>query len=102
MSVEFHRESPGKFDSRTLSRKTLSRWTGRTIRLLLVMRIITMILMIIIITMIMMIMIVILMLLIMIILIIILILNINIITPYKMITITCYYHYQLLSAIHIN
>ena len=22
-------ESPGKFDSRTLSRKTLSRWTGR-------------------------------------------------------------------------
>ena len=30
MSVEFYRESPGKFDSRTLSRKTLSRWTGRT------------------------------------------------------------------------
>ena len=29
MSVEFYRESPGKFDSRTLSRKTLSRWTGR-------------------------------------------------------------------------
>ena len=29
MSVEFHRESPGKFDSRTLSRETLSRWTGR-------------------------------------------------------------------------
>ena len=29
MSVEFDRESPGKFDSRTLSRKTLSRWTGR-------------------------------------------------------------------------
>ena len=30
MSVESYRESPGKFDSRTLSRKTLSRWTGRT------------------------------------------------------------------------
>ena len=29
MSVEFSRESPGKFDSRTLSRETLSRWTGR-------------------------------------------------------------------------
>ena len=29
MSVDFHRESPGKFDSRTLNRKTLSRWTGR-------------------------------------------------------------------------
>ena len=29
MSVEFNRESPGKFDSRTLSRETLSRWTGR-------------------------------------------------------------------------
>ena len=29
MSVEFYRESPGKFDSRTLSRETLSRWTGR-------------------------------------------------------------------------
>ena len=29
MSVEFCRGSPGKFDSRTLSRKTLSRWTGR-------------------------------------------------------------------------
>ena len=29
MSVEFYRESPGKFDSGTLSRKTLSRWTGR-------------------------------------------------------------------------
>ena len=29
MSVEFDRESPGKFDSRTLSRKTLSRRTGR-------------------------------------------------------------------------
>ena len=29
MSVEFYRESPGKLDSRTLSRKTLSRWTGR-------------------------------------------------------------------------
>ena len=29
MSVEFYRESPGKFDSRTLSRETLSRWIGR-------------------------------------------------------------------------
>ena len=29
MSVEYYRESPGKFDSRTLSRKSLSRWTGR-------------------------------------------------------------------------
>ena len=30
MSVEFDREFPGKFASRTLSRETLSRWTGRT------------------------------------------------------------------------
>ena len=30
MSVEFYRESPGKFDSRTLSRETLNRWTGRS------------------------------------------------------------------------
>ena len=29
MPIEFDRGSPGKFDSRTLSRKTLSRWTGR-------------------------------------------------------------------------
>ena len=29
MSLEFDRESPGKFASRTLSRKTLNRWTGR-------------------------------------------------------------------------
>ena len=29
MSVESYRESPGEFDSRTLSRETLSRWTGR-------------------------------------------------------------------------
>ena len=29
MSVEFYRESPGKFDSWTLNRKTLNRWTGR-------------------------------------------------------------------------
>ena len=29
MSVELYRESPGKFDSRTLNRKTLTRWTGR-------------------------------------------------------------------------
>ena len=29
MSVEFYRESAGKFDSRTLSRETLSRWTRR-------------------------------------------------------------------------
>ena len=28
MSVEFYRESPRKFDSRTLNRKTLNRWTG--------------------------------------------------------------------------
>ena len=32
MSVESYRESPGKFDSRTLSTKTLNRWTGRTAR----------------------------------------------------------------------
>ena len=31
MSVEFDRESPGKFDSRTLNRKALNRWTGRMI-----------------------------------------------------------------------
>ena len=29
MSVEFDRGSPGKFDTRTLSRETLSSWTGR-------------------------------------------------------------------------
>ena len=29
MSVEFYRESPEKFDSRTPNRKTLDRWTGR-------------------------------------------------------------------------
>ena len=29
MSVDCYRESPGKFDSRTLSRETLSRWIGR-------------------------------------------------------------------------
>ena len=29
MSVEFDRGSPGKFDSRTLNRNALSRWTGR-------------------------------------------------------------------------
>ena len=29
MSIEFYRESPGKSDSRTLSRETLSRQTGR-------------------------------------------------------------------------
>ena len=29
MSVEFYRGSPGNLDSRTLSRKTLSRWTRR-------------------------------------------------------------------------
>ena len=27
--IEFDRESPGKFDSRTHNRKTLNRWTGR-------------------------------------------------------------------------
>ena len=31
MSVNFDRESPGKFDSRTLSRETLNRWTGRRV-----------------------------------------------------------------------
>ena len=31
MSVEFQRESPGEFDSRTLNRGTLNRWTGRNI-----------------------------------------------------------------------
>ena len=31
MSVEFDRESPGKFDSVTLNRKTLNRWTRRTV-----------------------------------------------------------------------
>ena len=30
MSVEFDRGSPGKFDSRTLNRETLNRWTGRS------------------------------------------------------------------------
>ena len=30
MSIEFDRESPGKFDSRTLNRETLNRWTGPT------------------------------------------------------------------------
>ena len=30
MSVELYRGSPGKFDSRTLDRKTLSRWTRRS------------------------------------------------------------------------
>ena len=29
MSVEFDGGSPGKLDSKTLSRETLSRWTGR-------------------------------------------------------------------------
>ena len=29
MTVECYGESPGKFDSRTLNRKTLNRWTGR-------------------------------------------------------------------------
>ena len=29
MSVECYRESPGMFDSRTLNRTTLNRWTGR-------------------------------------------------------------------------
>ena len=31
MSVEFYRESPGKFDSMNLNMKTLNRWTGRII-----------------------------------------------------------------------
>ena len=30
MSVEFYRGSPGKFDSKTLHRKTLNRWTLRS------------------------------------------------------------------------
>ena len=30
MSVELYRESLGKFESRTLNRKTLNRWTGRS------------------------------------------------------------------------
>ena len=29
MPIELDRGSPGKFDSRTLNRTTLSRWTGR-------------------------------------------------------------------------
>ena len=29
MSVEFYRESPGKFDSRAVNKKALNRWTGR-------------------------------------------------------------------------
>ena len=29
MSVESYRESPGKFDSRTLNGKIINRWTGR-------------------------------------------------------------------------
>ena len=33
MSVEFDRVSPGKFDPRTLNRKTLDRWTGRSLEL---------------------------------------------------------------------
>ena len=32
MSVEFYRESPGKFDSRTLDRKTVDRWTWRSLQ----------------------------------------------------------------------
>ena len=31
MSVESYRGSPGKFDSMTLSRTTLNRWTGRSL-----------------------------------------------------------------------
>ena len=31
MSVEFYRESLGKFDSRTLNRTNSNRWTGRII-----------------------------------------------------------------------
>ena len=31
MPVECYRESPGKFDSRTLNRKTRNRWTGRNL-----------------------------------------------------------------------
>ena len=32
--VEFDRGSPGNLDSRTLSRETLSRWTGRTVTII--------------------------------------------------------------------
>jgi hypothetical protein len=32
MSVEFDRGSPGKFDSRTLNRETLNRWTAYAAR----------------------------------------------------------------------
>ena len=32
MPVEFDRGSPGKFDSRTLNRETLNRWTGRIMK----------------------------------------------------------------------
>ena len=35
MSVALYRESPGKFDSRTLNRKTLDRWTGRNVAMTL-------------------------------------------------------------------
>ena len=35
MSVDFYRVSPGKFDSRTPSRKTLNRWTGRILAIIL-------------------------------------------------------------------
>ena len=31
MSVEFYGGSPGKFDPRTLNRKTFDRWTGRSV-----------------------------------------------------------------------
>ena len=31
MPVEVDSRFPGKFDSRTLSRETLNRWTGRTV-----------------------------------------------------------------------
>ena len=57
MSVELYMESPGKFDSRTLSRETLSRWTGGTIGSLIITVTITTIIIIIIIIMITMIMI---------------------------------------------
>ena len=44
MSVNFDRGSPRKFDSRTLNRETLDRWTGRSmIRIIIVMSIISII-----------------------------------------------------------
>ena len=43
MPVEFDRGSPGKFDSRTLSRESLSRWTGRNSNRIIIIMIIVVI-----------------------------------------------------------